>query len=208
MRTGRPLARLIIGARYGMLTVLQDGIMKPGPQQREHWARVKCDCGNAKEVRVNHLKRGQVTHCGCIPAGFKHGGADTQEYRAWKNMRARCRNPNRPDYKHYGGRGITFDDRWNSFENFLADMGPAPSPTHSIDRIDVNGPYCKENCRWAMQSEQMRNIRTNHWIEFNGERMIMEDWAKRIGITPWAMLVRLRRWPLEKALTTPPSKTL
>lgn len=134
----------------------------------------------------------------------------TPEYRIWCGMKTRCYNQNAENYEFYGGRGITICERWRvSFNNFLADMGPKPFPTASIDRYpNPDGPYSPENCRWATKKEQSQNSRKSRMISYNGETLCLLDWAKRLGITHSTLRVRLESWTLEKALTEPatPSK--
>ena len=127
------------------------------------------------------------------------------ERHAWQAMNRRCYNPKCPDYQDYGARGITVCERWrDSFENFLADMGPRPSSKHSIDRIDVNGNYEPSNCRWATLKEQLRNQRRNPRYEFRGERLTLTDIAERSGIPRLTLHYRLKRgWNLEDAATRP-----
>jgi hypothetical protein len=105
-----------------------------------------------------------------------------REHDAWRGMLARCRNPRHPSYKNYGGRGITACERWNSFENFLDDMGKRPSPKHSLDRIDNNGNYEPGNCRWATRREQANNTRMNRFVTFDGRTMTLAQWARETGI--------------------------
>ena len=148
----------------------------------------------------------------CAPpsrGALKHGHAThanrTPEYGAWRNMITRCEVPTDRYFLHYGGRGIAVCPRWRkSFVDFLADIGERPSPKHSLDRINNDGNYEPGNVRWATAREQARNSTQCHWIEFNGERMILADWAARIGITRSALRSRLRKLPLEQALTLPP----
>jgi hypothetical protein len=127
------------------------------------------------------------------------------EYFAWAAMKARCYNPSHPGYARYGERGIRICDRWlESFDNFLADMGPRLSPEHSIDRIDNDGDYAPENCRWATRREQACNRSSNVRLEYAGESMVLKDWAARTGLHPMCISLRLHRgWPVERALTTP-----
>jgi hypothetical protein len=143
------------------------------------------------------------------PRPVSRTGADGKvlaEYDAWHMCIQRCENPNNPGYKTYGARGIRVCHRWHSFENFFADMGPRPSPRHSIDRIDNDGDYEPGNCRWATPAEQARNRRTNRMIEFGGRTMCISDWAAEIGISCGSLMRRLDLWGVERALTTPARK--
>lgn len=122
----------------------------------------KCDCGKEFSICAAKLKR--YNSCGCSRTegigerARKHGKTNTTEYRIWLFMKMRCLNPNRKDYRHYGGRGIKICERWlHSFENFLADIGPRPSKDYTLDRIDNNSSYCPENCRWATIYQQRQN---------------------------------------------------
>jgi hypothetical protein len=115
-------------------------------------------------------------------------------------MRSRCQDPNNRAFKNYGGRGIEVAERWEKFDNFWADMGKRPSKKHTIERIDNNKHYDPSNCRWATSQEQARNRRTNRWIEYDGRKMILKDWAKELGISHAALAYRLKRLPLECAL--------
>lgn len=137
----------------------------------------------------------------------RHGHATrtgmTSEYAAHHSMKQRCLNPNANGYKDYGGRGITICPRWlESFDNFIADIGPKPDPTYSLDRIDCNGPYCPENCRWASRLAQARNTRATKWITIQGETKVLLDWLKFFGVAPNSYYRRLKRGMTEvEALT-------
>lgn len=120
---------------------------------------------------------------------------------AWCRLRERCERPRGDDRKNYAGRGITYDSRWSDFEAFVSDMG-LPEPGETLDRIDNNGPYSPSNCRWASREVQSRNRRNNNWIEFNGKRQLVGDWARELGVPVQRLKNRLHRgWTLEKALT-------
>ncbi len=128
----------------------------------------------------------------------------SREYRSWQMMKHRCHNPRYTQFRDYGGRGIAVCPRWrDSFEDFLADMGPRPVGT-SIDRIDKNGNYEPSNCRWATEQEQKRNTRRNVLMTFNGKTQCLTDWAAESGI-PYKTLEARRRygWTDERALTQP-----
>ena len=126
----------------------------------------------------------------------------TPEYYAWRNMRRRCYNPSDDSYGHYGGRGITVCERWaNDFDAFVRDMGQAPTGK-SLDRIDVNGNYAPENCRWATDVEQMRNQRRNVLITLGTETVCIAEWAEKLGVRADTLAGRLSRMSPEKALVS------
>lgn len=146
------------GKRFGRLIAIKEaGRAKNGAVLWE----CKCDCGNIKICQAAGLKSGGSKSCGCIKDEGNHtthGKTYSSEYRCWGSMIQRCTNPNKKDFKYYGGRGITVCDQWvKSFENFYKDMGPRPSLKHTIDRIDNDLGYFKDNCRWATKTEQLNN---------------------------------------------------
>ncbi len=127
----------------------------------------------------------------------------TKVYYAWTSMKARCFNPKKHNYPRYGGRGITVCDRWLDFSKFLEDMGEPPTKKHSLDRINNDGNYQPSNCRWATPLEQTRNMSTSQFVEFNGKRKSIKDWATEIGMTYRNLYCRLidKDWTVERALT-------
>lgn len=139
----------------------------------------------------------------CKALATRHGLADTRVHRSWMSMRQRCLNSNDKRFGDYGGRGISICERWMSFENFYADMGPMPDG-FSIDRINVNGNYEPSNCRWADHKTQARNIRANRLFTVNGETHCLSEWAELKGLNVKSLSTRLDRgWEFCRALTTP-----
>jgi hypothetical protein len=157
-----------------------------------------------KSAMIRSLKRSARLTCADCRA-VSHNQSKTTEYKSWQSMKGRCDNPNITNYARYGGRGITYQETWKNFKNFIEDMGKMPSSSMELDRIDNDGNYCKENCRWATRKEQTRNRggkRATRLYTFNGKTMCIADWAKEIGITAASLQKRLNKnWPLEIALS-------
>ena len=172
-----------IGEKYGKLTILnvykQEGLL---------YATCSCECGNIVERRLTNIineKRNQYTiSCGCAKRSPKiHGMSNTKEHRAWRHIKERCLNMNSKSYPQYGGRGIKMCDRWrDSFENFFADMGKAPGPEYSIDRINVNGDYEPTNCRWADIITQRRNKTNTIKVLYDGNYITIGELSDITGI--------------------------
>lgn len=196
------------GERFGRLQV--DGYVGDGK-----WS-VVCDCGRTKVVKGNHLRAGATLSCGCLKreppevraavgTGHQVWPKPTVEQTTWWAMIARCHNPKRVGFRHYGGRGIVVCNRWReSFDTFLADVGPRPSPEHSLDRCDNDGNYEPGNVRWATVVEQGRNRRTNVLIEHEGRRLCAKEWSEAVGLPADVIVWRIRSgWTVERALTQP-----
>lgn len=200
----------LTGRVFGRLVVVEQSDNRRG---RVHWT-CRCECGNTKSVAAKELVGGGTRSCGCLcmqlieKLNKTHGMSRRKEYRIWRGMKERCLDENSRYFHHYGGRGIFVCERWiDSFENFYADMGPKP-PGMSIDRIDNDGPYSPDNCRWATQKEQTRNTRRTRLLTWNGQTLCLSDWSKITGISRKVLKKRLDvlKWSAEKTLTTPSGK--
>ena len=185
------------GARFGKLTAIELDGEKTKLTGLAYWV-CKCDCGATKTIRASHLKSGATSSCGCIrkdktlSKATRIPESKSPEYRSWSGMHTRCKNPLAKNFKNYGGRGIKVCDRWESYGAFLSDMGRRPGPKYSLDRIDNNGDYAPENCKWSTPIEQSSNKRNNHFIEHDGLRLTLAEWSRRTGInaaTIWTRLV-------------------
>jgi hypothetical protein len=158
-----------------------------------------CSCGVTCYPNKGDVDFGKTNSCGCgIRAAtrqrnYSHRMTGTKIHGVWTTMLNRCRNPKMLKYRDYGARGIKVCERWKKFENFYEDMGQCPADGMSIDRIDTNGDYCKENCRWATAEEQALNTRRNRLVTFNGKTLPMSIWCKRFDLIYSTAINRLNK---------------
>lgn len=203
----------LTGKRFGKLVVIKTaGKTKNGAYL---W-QCKCDCGNEIIANVGNLKNGHTKSCGCLRVDrcktnfTKHGLEHTRLYGIWSDMRLRCYDEKNIAYHRYGGRGITICDEWKNDVKAFYDWATANGYKDSltIDRINNDGNYCPENCRWATVKEQASNRRSNILVTHNGKTQTMKKWANEVG-TPykvvWARMQKLG-WSAERALTEPVKK--
>lgn len=172
---------------------------------------VKCKCGNTSKLSYSYLKRhphNLCLNCSCKNSSkkgkdnhfYRHGHANREqgksgEYNCWISMRSRCNNPNEDQYKDYGGRGISICERWNEFPNFYEDLGPRPKGSQ-LDRIDNNGNYCKENCRWADILTQANNRRTTTIFIVDGKEIPRTILERKLGISKERFRRRLEAYAI------------
>lgn len=191
------------GERFGRLIVTAiDGKFR----------KCLCDCGTESTVFTGNLTTGNTQSCGCLRreveqvAAVTHGATSSRKwnptYVVWHGIIQRCFNPKNPSWPDYGGRGITMCDEWRkSFDAFLADMGERPDGC-SIDRVDNDGSYSKDNCVWAGNTDQARNRRNNRQLTFNGKTQTLAEWAEETSIPYFTLNARLRRgWTIERTLS-------
>lgn len=189
----------LTGHRYGKLLAIEPA----GFSGRRPLWRCVCVCGKEKIASAQSLRAGKTISCGCAyaeagarraPQQRKHGMAESPEYATWCRIKDRCLNQNNPKYERYGARGIVVCERWvQSFDNFYSDMGKRPSDKHSIDRVNNDGPYSPDNCRWAAPQEQARNKSNNRWLTAAGVTETLTWWAARLGTSSGGLHGRLKR---------------
>jgi len=161
----------LAGLRFGRYLVIEE-YQGAGQSTYPRWVCL-CDCGTFRAVSGSALRRGGSLSCGCVSAQIqsmrkiKHGLSRSPAYNTWRNMLSRCTDPRIHNYGNYGGRGISVCTEWLEFENFYRDMGDRP-PNMTLDRIDNDGNYTKENCRWASRKEQSLNTGKNRKLTLNG----------------------------------------
>lgn len=158
----------------------------------------KCDCGNTKDINQNWFR--QLQSCGCVKAFSgatnhkTHGMSNSKEYYAWKSMKERCTKEDHPAYKNYGGRGVKVCSAWlDSFVKFYEDMGKAPSKEHTLDRIDVDGDYSSENCRWVTMKVQGNNKRNNVLVEMFGQTKTLSEWCEEYDVSVQYIIHRVKK---------------
>lgn len=209
--------KIYIGERFGSLVVVEDkGIKKNANGYPHHIWLCQCDCGNIREAKSEYLNNGRTNNCGCLTSNKlsesskKHGMVNTRLYRTWKHMKYRCHNPNEPKFYNYGGRGITVCDEWQTFTTFCEwALKNGYSDDLTLDRIDVNGNYEPNNCRWVDYKKQANNTRRNRNITYKGITKTLTEWGEFMGINASTLRYRLLNlnWSVEKALETPVIKT-
>jgi len=177
-----------VGNRYGALLVLAEAELKHTSRKRAAFSCI-CDCGNLIIVTGENLRSGNSKTCGCKrienskSASITHNDSKSAEYKIYHNIKRRCYDQKTAQYKNYGGRGIKMCDEWLcDYKNFLADMGRRPSNEHSIDRIDNDGNYEPNNCRWATDLEQAQNTTRTVKYLINGNLMLARDICNAVGI--------------------------
>lgn len=151
----------LIGKVFSRLSVIEFvGSRREGGSKKRYWL-CRCSCGSSIEVVTSSLLSGNSKSCGCVARekNTKHGMWKSKIYQVWADMKTRCNNPDNPSYKNYGGRGITYCKEWENFENFFKDMGGSYSDKLTLERIDVNGMYHKNNCSWVSMCSQSKNRR-------------------------------------------------
>lgn len=213
--------RNLVGQKFGRWTVLEPSESKIYDGKEHYYWLCECECGTIRSVKEASLVAGTSQSCGCLHSEkmktvgkyhTTHGLTDTKIYRAYKHMINRCYRENDKSYDNYGGRGITVCDEWrNSFEAFAAwafangfDQN-ASGTECTLDRIDVNGNYCPDNCRWVDVKAQANNRRSNKNYTFNGETHTIAEWAEKVGLPYKCLHKRLEifGWGIERALTEP-----
>lgn len=216
--TPGPDSPLWLTAKYGRLSILR---RLPSPQGNRRGTIVacRCACGVECSVPLRKVLSGNTKSCGCWKVDApkpraKHGHAgngrigkpQSPEYQIWAGVKKRCLNSKNKNYKDYGGRGVKICERWSiSFLDFLADVGPRPSPKHSIERIDVNGNYEPGNVKWIPVEEQQLNKRNTHLVHYQGKSMPLSVFCRlpnSSGISPYTVKSRIAKgWSPERALT-------
>lgn len=193
----------MIGKKFGRLTILEECEERDKYHYKVY--KCKCDCGNIIYVNSNKLKSGNTKSCGCLKIEklTKHEKCNTRLYSIYYNIKSRCYNEHYRDYKDYGGRGITVCDEWKhdfkNFYNWAMDNGYKEGLT--IDRIDVNGNYTPDNCRWATLKQQGNNKRNTVYLTYEGKTRSLSEWADELGVKYSRLYTRYRRkWTTKEIL--------
>jgi len=204
----------LTGQKFNRWTVIERA--ENDKRGQAQWKCI-CDCGTVSIVGGKDLRLNKSKSCGCLQKetmaqiARKHGKCKTRLYRIWNVMRQRCKNPNVPEYKRYGARGVTVCCEWdNSFLAFCEwAINNGYKDNLSIDRINVNGNYEPSNCRWATPTEQARNKRDIKLLEYNGEKKMLIEWAETLNFNYLRVKNRIQsgKWTIEEAFTTPKMKS-
>lgn len=199
------------GDKFGKWTILEEVAPKIISNKPRRVFKCKCECGNIGEVQLACLRNGHSTSCGCVQKRkvsetmFKHGLSDKHPlYSIWKNMKKRCNNPKASEYENYGGRGISVCENWsNKFQDFYNwAITNGWSEDLTIDRIDNDGNYCPENCRWSTFKTQMNNMTKNHYVQYNDSLYTLSTLAEHLNIPYNVVRYRISncKWNVEKLI--------
>lgn len=204
-------AKDITGIKFNRLTAIELDHINIRNHGTEHFWKFKCDCGCIKVINKNAVMSGHIQSCGCLhkertsKAKSKHCLSNSRIYNIWSFMKNRCFNKRSSRYKDWGGRGITIYKEWldfNCFYDWAIVNGYSDNLT--IDRIDVNGNYEPNNCRWVTPKEQARNTRKNKFFSYNGETHCISEWCEILNINYHTFFSRfLRGWDIDKIINTP-----
>lgn len=183
---GKERQSLEVGSRFGEWEVIGESFSERANMR----CLCRCSCGTEMVVLVYTLRRGSTTSCRTC-AISTHRQTRSPTHVTWSSMNMRCNNPNYPGYENYGGRGIKICDEWKDFNTFVRDMGPRPEG-FSLDRIDVNGNYSKDNCRWASFKEQANNRRNTQWVDYRGATYTISELAELLNINYHTLRSRIK----------------
>ena len=192
----------VIGKKFNKLTVVK----YIGVKNHNRQYLCMCDCGKQKIVRYSHLKNGSIKSCGCLLNNKKsitHGlwHFNPRLYKIWQMMIDRCKNKKSKSYKYYGNRGINVCEKWHDAKKFMEwAIKNGYKDDLTIERIDVNGNYCPENCKFITKQEQTRNKRTNTIIEINGEKKCMAEWSEKMNIDYRTLLKRIKNGTIKNTI--------
>lgn len=197
----------LMGKKFGKLTAVKDSGKRP--HKKVLWLCL-CECGNECLVLATRLNSGSTRSCGCligetaIRTNTTHGLSRSKTYKIWASMKRRCNSSRGSGYRKYRARGIRYCERWKTFDNFLEDMGECPDG-YSIERIDYNGNYEPDNCKWLLLERQARNRRSNVLVSYKGETKMIIEWAEILNMKYTTLYCRLYAygWPVEMAFETP-----
>lgn len=196
----------LVGKKVERLTVISIFRKPAGPKTKHLHANCICDCGNKSSPNIAAIVNGRTKSCGCFARDWNHQKhlargqnvgkgkyAEYPEVRIWRGMLKRCNNKKDRSYSRYGGRGIRVCERWHDFFKFIEDMGRRPSQDLSLDRIDNNGNYEPNNCRWATATQQSQNRRGTVKLTVNGVEKTVKEWSRELGIKYTGIMARRRR---------------
>lgn len=206
-----PYVQAMIGEKYNSWSVLEFGHSKKVGGGLHHYAVCRCQCGTERAIACHNLKSGASKSCGCQRDNLTHGmsrrGKVHPVYRVWQEMLRRCYDSTRRQWQDYGGRGIQVCERWMDFLNFCEDMEFSWRKGLSIGRIDNDGHYCPENCRWETRKQQNNNTRRNRFVCANGKTQTLGQWSEETGMPYSLLLWRLDRgWEHDRIVNQPSNR--